>query len=330
MDLKKPINCVPYMGSKRKLARRIVDEIISRHGEIEHFYDLFGGGGAISFAALERPEIKNVHYNEIDTAICDLLIDIRDNGIRPDYYNWVSRNEFNELKNGTDWKVGLVKTCWSFGNNYKKGYLFGAYIEEYKKAYHEVVVDDINRLPYMESYAKKYVKDKYGIECELTLNMPDSKEVQIRRLEIRKQLTNFESKCRAIQDGMSKGAFEQLEQLQHLEQLQRLQKPEFTIHNKSYDKVEIEPGAVVYLDPPYKNTAKYQNDIDHDELDTWIKNSDSPVYVSSYEWPSLAEIASFNHMSTLSPTNNSKRVEEKLFSNIDTPKEDLFFIKDFI
>jgi site-specific DNA-adenine methylase len=34
---------IPYMGSKRKLAHRIVDVIFNRHNS-EKFYDLFGGG----------------------------------------------------------------------------------------------------------------------------------------------------------------------------------------------------------------------------------------------------------------------------------------------
>ena len=34
---------IPYIGSKRKLAHRIVDVIFNRHNS-EKFYDLFGGG----------------------------------------------------------------------------------------------------------------------------------------------------------------------------------------------------------------------------------------------------------------------------------------------
>ena len=34
---------IPYIGSKRKLAHRIVDVIFNRHNSAK-FYDLFGGG----------------------------------------------------------------------------------------------------------------------------------------------------------------------------------------------------------------------------------------------------------------------------------------------
>ena len=59
---------IPYMGSKRKLASSIVSEIVNRHPEATQFYDLFGGGGAISFEALKYRQLK-VHYNELNTSI---------------------------------------------------------------------------------------------------------------------------------------------------------------------------------------------------------------------------------------------------------------------
>ena len=57
---------IPYMGSKRKLAHRIVDVIFNRHNS-EKFYDLFGGGGlfrqtAVSccFFSLILSELENI------------------------------------------------------------------------------------------------------------------------------------------------------------------------------------------------------------------------------------------------------------------------------
>jgi len=29
--------------------------------------------------------------------------------------------------------------------------------------------------------------------------------------------------------------------------------------------------TVIYCDPPYKNVGKYQNNIDHDKFDEWVK-----------------------------------------------------------
>ena len=43
---------IPYMGSKRKLAPNILKCITQRHPNLTDFYDLFGGGGSISFTAI--------------------------------------------------------------------------------------------------------------------------------------------------------------------------------------------------------------------------------------------------------------------------------------
>ena len=63
---------IPYMGSKRKLASEILKKIIQRHELISDFYDLFGGGGSISFTAI-RDYRFNVHYNELNKHIYSLV-----------------------------------------------------------------------------------------------------------------------------------------------------------------------------------------------------------------------------------------------------------------
>lgn len=40
---------MPYMGSKQKLVDKIIPLILSRHNGATDFYDLFGGGGSVSF-----------------------------------------------------------------------------------------------------------------------------------------------------------------------------------------------------------------------------------------------------------------------------------------
>ena len=82
---------LPYQGSKRKNSKKIVDFILSDFPECEYVYDLFGGGGAISFEFLQRPQIKKVYYNEINTGIVELLKDIKDNGVSEKYYKWIDR-----------------------------------------------------------------------------------------------------------------------------------------------------------------------------------------------------------------------------------------------
>ena len=55
-----------------------------------------------------------------------------------------------------------------------------------------------------------------------------------------------------------------------------------TINNKDYNAVEVLPGDVIYLDPPYQNKAGYNiGGIDYNALLEWIKeHAANPVYIS--------------------------------------------------
>jgi len=288
---------IPYMGSKRKLASPILDHIIENNPNVKYFYDLFGGGGAISFDALQRPQLQEVHYNELNEAIVNLLLKIRDDGVTDEFYEWISREEFNELKTGTCWKSGLIKTCWSFGNN-QKDYLYGKAIEENKRLMHEIVVNKCEK-------SLNTFNDKFGLDFK-----NDGDSITDRRL----QLQSYIKKSLNTRVG----ELQHLQQLEQLQQLERLgQLCELKITNMSYEQVTINTPVdetVIYLDPPYKNRKKYERDIDHNKLEEWIKSSPYKVYISSYEFDGLREVANFNHRSTLSATANNK-VTERLFCN---------------
>lgn len=55
-----------------------------------------------------------------------------------------------------------------------------------------------------------------------------------------------------------------------------------TITNRDYNAVEVLPGDVIYLDPPYQDRAGYTSGgLDYNALMDWIKaHADNPVYIS--------------------------------------------------
>ena len=55
-----------------------------------------------------------------------------------------------------------------------------------------------------------------------------------------------------------------------------------TISNRDYNAVEVLPGDVIYLDPPYQNTTGYiSGGLDYNALLEWIKgHAANPVYIS--------------------------------------------------
>lgn len=271
---------IPYMGGKRGIAKNIIDFIRFENPNAKYFYDLFGGGGAISFQALNS--FENVYYNELNTGVVKLLEKIRDDGVTPEFYKWVDRETFKNHKNDDTWYGGLLATCWSFGNN-QKDYLFGADIEENKRLLHEIIVNrcDVSRKQF-EAITGLYIDDKYLFKD----NIND------RRLEV----------MRAVKSSLGRTDMQQLERL--------------NISNKSAFDVEITTPiseTIIYLDPPYLNTAKYQEDICHNELMEYIKSSPYKIYVSSYEFD-LPVVLEMSKRCTMSAIVNNK-VVERLYCN---------------
>lgn len=205
---------IPYMGSKATIAEKLMTEMCLANPQADTFIDLFGGGGAMSEVALKRPQFTRVVYNELNTGIANLMRKIQQDGITPEFYQWVSREEFHDMKGGDCWRSGLIKTCWSFGNN-QRCYMYGADVEAYKKAYHDLVVDGTDTRDFMQRYAERYVLEKHGLEQPCVINMPTEVDVQKRRLQVRKDLTGYEKQCKAEH-------LRRLQQLQHLERLGHL------------------------------------------------------------------------------------------------------------
>lgn len=305
---------IPYMGSKRKLAKKIVDKILMDNPNCKYFFDLFGGGGAISFEALKRKQLAEVHYNELNTGVVELLRKIINDGVTPEFYQWIDRETFHEHKNDKTWFGGLLATCWSFGGN-QRTYLFSKENEELKKPLHEYV---LNRC------GKSVAEFKSLTDVDISIvDFNDCKSINERRLKLMK----------FIKKEVGRIDLEQLQSIQQLQQLQRLQQlaqieqlEQLEITNQSYIDVHITTPineTIIYLDPPYFNTAKYQEVVCHNELMNFIKNSPYRIYVSNYEFD-LPAVDEYYHRSTLSATANNKIVE-KLFCNQEYKALDRLF-----
>ena len=85
---------MPYMGSKNKIAEWIIDQL----PKAKHFYDLFGGGGAISHCAVLSRKYEVVHYNELNSLICKAF-KMAVNGELKNEKRWISREDFYKIEN---------------------------------------------------------------------------------------------------------------------------------------------------------------------------------------------------------------------------------------
>ena len=110
---------------------------------------------------------------------------------------------------------------------------------------------------------------------------------------------------------LSQESLQRLQSLQSLQRLQRLQSLRL-----DYRSVEIPQDAVVYADPPYKNTtcSGYAGQFDYDAFEKWLANVPFMVIVSEYNAPKgCTEIASIKKRQTMGTGNKGGTNTEKLF-----------------
>ena len=264
---------IPYMGSKRSIAEDIVKLIRIKHPNAKYFYDVFGGGGAVSIQALRQG--FSVHYNELDERVCNLmkfLVDLKGTGLPKEWWGWVSREKFKEItqSNRKDAYAGMVQCCWSFGNNVKKGYLFGKNIERQKELLHYFIVNQ-------SKDAQRLLKEEFDLDFAI----PKEENIYDR------YLLEYKPQIRKRCDFKLLEHLEQLERIQHLERIQQLQ--HLVITNKSYDEIKITTPleeTIVYCDPPYRGTTKYvSGEFDFKKFDEWFRNLPCTGILSEYNSP---------------------------------------------
>lgn len=60
------------------------------------------------------------------------------------------------------------------------------------------------------------------------------------------------------------------------------------IRCSSYDQLDIPDNSIIYCDPPYQGTTKYNDEINHDKFWDWVrdmKNKGHEIFVSEYNAP---------------------------------------------
>ncbi len=310
---------VPYMGSKNKIVKKLIEQLPSA----KYFVDLFAGGCAMTHGAMLSRKYERFIVNDISDA--PSLFQRAINGEFRDEKRWISRDDFFALKD----KDPYVRYIWSFGNN-GKDYMYSREIEPYKKAFWEFAVFK-NAEPLKE----------FGFNVDELLDLPTSYE---RRIAFRRYLVKlpFVDKkgshfyCKYSELKKYKGfdnntMLDHLESLQSLESLQRLQSLEslealsdiLETSQMSYKDFKLPKAdeCVIYCDIPYKNTKGYKHDgekisFDYEAFYHWVREKAKDgykIYISEYQMPSdFKEILTIDTNSLLSGK-SPKKVKEKLF-----------------
>lgn len=118
----KPIG-LPYVGSKKKVSKKIVEIIKQNFGSDIPVYDVFGGGGAIAAELLLND--MWVHYNDLDSDVTNMFVRVISQDRKWLKALIVSRDEFLTIRDKKEKTVddNLKLLVNSFANNSKR-YLY--------------------------------------------------------------------------------------------------------------------------------------------------------------------------------------------------------------
>lgn len=273
---------MPYMGSKSKIAKWIVDMLPAAHTWVEPF----AGGCAVTHAAILSGKYKKFIINDI-TDSAKVFVDAI-NGKFKNENRWISRSDFLELKD----EDAYVRLCFSFGND-QKTYCYSREIEPYKRAFHYAV---------MFNDFKPF--ENLGIKLNISKTFNSDYE---RRIHIKRHLI-------AIRKDKHAGYLQSLERLERLQSLQSLER----LHPLQLDYRDVpipKNDYIVYCDPPYVNTNAYLSSFNHDEFYKWalsIKN----LFISEYEMPEpFKRIEMRRKTCTFSALKNDTKKEEGIWVN---------------
>lgn len=320
---------MPYMGSKNKIAEKIINAL----PRAKHFYDLFGGGGAITHCALLSGKYKYIHYNELDPLVYKGF-SMAAKGEFKNEKRWVSHEDWLRLRN-TD---PYVSYCFSFGNNLRAGYAYAREIEPFKKALHYAIVFDdftllndvwggVNLNPETTKGITNIEDKRIKICSEIRKVL--QQHTRLQSLESLNRFQNLESlnKFQMLENVKRLENLERLNRVQSLESLDRFQSLErlgtfqnknenagLLMTNKSYDEVNIEPDSVVYCDPPYIGTRKYPTSFDHNRFYEWCRKQKN-VFISEYTMPEDFKVFIEMKKNCTMDRNKVLKTVEKIFVN---------------
>lgn len=254
----------------------IAEWVIDHLPTADTLVDLMAGGCAISHAALLSGKYKHVIANDItDTAT---IFDAAMRGEMDGYATVLTRDEFHAVK-GTD---TLGSILYSFGYN-REDYTYGADFEQLKTAATSMVL---------------------------------APSIHERRLAYKRFLTMLDKHIRS--GGMVKDNLKRLQAVQSLERVQALSQIDtqatFTPLQGDYRNVHIPRNAVVYIDPPYRDTRCHAyNGFDFDAFDAWLRTVPNLTIISEYTAPpECVEIAHRQKRVTLAADNSTKKANELL------------------
>jgi len=307
---------IPYKGSKRKLIKELNEIFEKIHYDINQIseqdtkqgiilYDLFGGGGSVSFSLAQNPIVEKVIYNELDKDLFDFIMFLKNINQEEFFERFVKPFYGKDEKPENNVDKVFFERCYTFGNG-GSGYLYNREVENFKRNLHHIIIDnDENHLKELKKNFKKLYNKDIKIEEILEMGIPKNiDEVQAKKLKLNKLMKPYVPSGRNL--------------VAHINNIILLAKTlpfikneKIEFHNKSYiDFKNFESNSIVYLDPPYQNTSGYDFDFDFSLFEEFITKNKCVISEYNLEHKDYEIIYQKNK-------NNIRRkmVQEKIYAH---------------
>lgn len=346
-----------YMGSKRTIAKRIVEIIHKIHPNAYAFYDMFGGGGAMSYYAKQCG--YDVLYNELDTNIYKIIEfcshEYNENDfVKFGLYEWLSKEDFKRIREKikSNIEISAVEAIkllvYSFGCGFRT-YAYGEYKEKLIRLAHNAIVNlcfdslvELDNLVLSKTNYKGFFINffDYLIKIDTIQERADAFMKYNRRLDyviinnvkvfrVRDVFNQKTIRGRGksnLSHLLQLSQFSRLSHLSQLLQFSRLSRlsqfSRLRLSNKSYLDVDIphKPSeCVIYCDPPYRNTGRYDvGKFNHDLFYDWCiiqAKAGYKVFISEYDMPKsdFTELWQIKKLIAMCRDNNNSKSIEKLY-----------------
>ena len=268
----KPIG-LPYIGSKKKISKKLIEIIKQNFGTDKTIYDLFGGGGAVTFECLLNG--LNVVYNDVDPIPGLMIQKILSED--KEYLKTLicSREEFFRIKDKENKNIDdhLKLLINSFGNN-SKSYIYSQNDSEFKYSLAKQIIENHDCF---ERYKQTETHKRFATRKCRDNRLPQLQQLaQLERI-IRENRTYNNLNIRRFGNTGPIKIY-----------------PNLVTENKDYKEYSDIKNSIIYLDPPYKNTLKAynHNNLDYEEFFDWCKamSKTNIVLISGYDMPDDFEV----------------------------------------
>lgn len=291
---------LPYIGSKKKIAKKLIEIIKQNFGTDKTIYDLFGGGGAITLEC--KLQGLDVVYNDLDPIPGQMIQKILSEDREFLKTLICSREEFFQIRDKEDKSIDdhLKLLVNSFGNDCKS-YLYSKKHSDIKyKLSKEIVEKHDCFYGYKQTETfKEFIKDE-----------EDLKYLDWKNREEKHQGFSVIQRLQQLQ---------QLQQLKQLENIQDIKvNKEIEFYNKDYKDFSDVKNSIIYLDPPYKKTKKAykHNNLNYEDFYRWCEDmsKENIVLISGYNMPDDFEVVyEFRKANSTMQGGHHESKYEKLF-----------------